>query len=197
MWTLCKWKRATGRRQRCWWQQPTLSFLPSASLKRSDKSSVSVTPIKHTLTTHTLQTHSIPVSDSGKCILTAHMQVSWGSHYFGPPWLPSTFWTVVLQWENWSMLISCCAFSCFLFLCCCFLMWQLLTHFFSVTIFGFNYYKNKKIKIKQLLGHISFLHWRFYLVSTSTPFSMTLIAFVSLYVQAPNTLPARLYHVLV
>lgn len=94
----------------------------------------------------------------------------------------------------WSHVVFLVVFCFFVVV---FLMWQLLTHFFPVTIFGFNYYKNKKIKIKQLLGHISFLHCRFYLVSTSTPFSMTLIAFVSLYVQAPNTLPARLYHVLV
>ncbi len=59
--TLYKWKGAGWSRQRCWWHRPTLFFLPSVALNRSDKSPVSITQSNPMCwCTHTFQTHSTP-----------------------------------------------------------------------------------------------------------------------------------------
>lgn len=63
---LCKWKEAGWSRQRYWWQTPTLFFLLSGALNRSDKSYVSVTwnnPSIHLL-------DSTPIYSWVKSILT-------------------------------------------------------------------------------------------------------------------------------
>ncbi len=86
--TLCKWNGAGWSRQRCWWQRPTLFFLPSAALNRSDKSPVSTSQNKPMCarTPHTpsdIQYFSVKLKQTyAGCALTdlsliTHVEITW------------------------------------------------------------------------------------------------------------------------